>query len=217
MTEAPTVTVKGHHPFTLQQKEEIDFNIDKLSTEDKNAFYDMSNVFPERWGNLLSDLPLHDYPSIPPTFWIEFASCLSKKLTLFELRMLTICCRVIHVDLSDRVDNIWHHITIYDITLNDMTKIQYKCKRMHTHTSHICKSIELDYLHCMRHCLPLYVAPWYDVLPVHSLCKMCTMIPSPSSILFSLPVFQSIYSLYVGVFIFNFLHHPLTFSPLTAF
>lgn len=53
MTEAPTVTVKGHHPFTLHQKEEIDFNIEKLSTEDKNAFFDMSNVFPERWGNLL--------------------------------------------------------------------------------------------------------------------------------------------------------------------
>ena len=47
MTEAPTVSVSGHHPFTLSQKMEIDSNIEKLSTEDKNAFFDMSNVFPE--------------------------------------------------------------------------------------------------------------------------------------------------------------------------
>jgi hypothetical protein len=48
MTEAPTVTVTGHHPFTPIQKQEIDDNIEELSVEDRDAFFDMSNVFPER-------------------------------------------------------------------------------------------------------------------------------------------------------------------------
>jgi hypothetical protein len=48
MTEAPTVTVTGHHPFTPTQKQEIDDNIEELSVEDRHAFFDMSNVFPER-------------------------------------------------------------------------------------------------------------------------------------------------------------------------
>ena len=47
MTEFPTIWVQGHHPFTEKQITEIDRKIGKLSEEDKNAFFDMSNAFPE--------------------------------------------------------------------------------------------------------------------------------------------------------------------------
>ena len=47
LTESPTIWVQGHHPFTEKQITEIDRKILKLSDEDKNAFFDMWNVFPE--------------------------------------------------------------------------------------------------------------------------------------------------------------------------
>ena len=50
MTESPTVWVKGHHPFTADQIREIDEKLSLLPVEDREAFLDMSNVFPEKIG-----------------------------------------------------------------------------------------------------------------------------------------------------------------------
>lgn len=48
MTESPTVWATGHHPFTDNQIREIDEKVSLLPLEDREAFLDMANVFPER-------------------------------------------------------------------------------------------------------------------------------------------------------------------------
>ena len=45
LSEMPTITVQGHHPFTSKQIDEIENNIKALLEVERNAFYDMSNVF----------------------------------------------------------------------------------------------------------------------------------------------------------------------------
>ena len=47
LTEKPTTWVHGHHPFDSTQVAEIEEKVGALSEEDRRAFYDMSNVFPE--------------------------------------------------------------------------------------------------------------------------------------------------------------------------
>jgi hypothetical protein len=49
MTESPTIWVHGHHPFTASQISEIERKVLDLSPEDRRAFTDMANVFPERF------------------------------------------------------------------------------------------------------------------------------------------------------------------------
>jgi hypothetical protein len=49
MTESPTIWVHGHHPFTASQISEIERKVLSLSLEDRRAFTDMANVFPERF------------------------------------------------------------------------------------------------------------------------------------------------------------------------
>ncbi len=45
--EKPTVWCSGHHPFDDLQLNEINEKIELLSSEDKEAFYAMSNAFPD--------------------------------------------------------------------------------------------------------------------------------------------------------------------------
>ena len=46
-TEKPTVWVHGHHPFDQTQLTEIDERVGNLSKEEQDAFYAMSNAFPD--------------------------------------------------------------------------------------------------------------------------------------------------------------------------
>jgi len=45
IAELPTVWYNAHHPFTSKQMIEIKERIDQLNDEEKNAFYDMANVY----------------------------------------------------------------------------------------------------------------------------------------------------------------------------
>ena len=45
LSEMPTVTVSGHHPFTSKQIDEIEENLNTLSEQERSAFYAMVNVF----------------------------------------------------------------------------------------------------------------------------------------------------------------------------
>jgi hypothetical protein len=44
-TELPIIWVPYHHPFTKEQQKEIDLNVNKLNINDKNAFFELANVF----------------------------------------------------------------------------------------------------------------------------------------------------------------------------
>lgn len=46
-TEKPTCWVHGHHPFDQAQLEEIDQRVEELDDDQRNAFYAMSNAFPD--------------------------------------------------------------------------------------------------------------------------------------------------------------------------
>ena len=50
VVERPIVSVRGHHPFTEHQREEIAENVGKLDATDREAFFSMSNVFIEAVG-----------------------------------------------------------------------------------------------------------------------------------------------------------------------
>jgi len=45
LIEAPTVIVRGWHPFTLEQQRSIEERVAALNVDDRNAFFDMANVF----------------------------------------------------------------------------------------------------------------------------------------------------------------------------
>ena len=45
LSEMPTITVQGHHPFTSKQIDEIEQSLKTLSEQERNSFYDMANVF----------------------------------------------------------------------------------------------------------------------------------------------------------------------------
>ena len=47
LTERPLVSVPGHHPFNAEQVEEIDRRVAALSDNERSAFFEMANAFPD--------------------------------------------------------------------------------------------------------------------------------------------------------------------------